>query len=62
MPRIGLTLARHIVFKGPPTPVLLMTAYAANDLDALSELRVLCLRKPFMLDHLKSEIQTALNS
>jgi len=39
MPRIGLTLARHIVFKGPPTPVLLMTAYAANDLDALSELR-----------------------
>ena len=63
MPRMdGVALARHIVSNAPRTVVLLMTAYAADDLDALSELRVPCLKKPFMLDRLKSEIQTALVS
>ena len=62
MPRMdGVALAQHIV-SNAPTPVLLMTAYAADDLDTLSELRVPCLRKPFMLDQLKSEIQTALHT
>jgi hypothetical protein len=39
-----------------------MTAYAAQDVKGLSELRVPVLNKPFMLDQLSSEIQTVLSS
>src|SRR5687768_15542428 len=63
MPRMdGLTLTRHILSKSPNTPVLVMTAYAAQDVKGLSELRVPVLNKPFVLDQLSSEIQTVLSS
>jgi CheY-like chemotaxis protein len=58
MPRMdGIALTRHILSKVPNTPVLLMTAYATQDVRGLSELRVPVLNKPFMLDQLSSEIQ-----
>jgi CheY-like chemotaxis protein len=63
MPRMdGLALTRHIVSTLPNTPVLLMTAYAREDVKGLSELRVPVLNKPFMLDQLSSEIETVLSS
>lgn len=36
----GLALSRHILSKVPNTPVLVMTAYAAQDVKGRSELRV----------------------
>ena len=51
-----------ILSKVPNTPVLVMTAYAAQDVKGLSELRVPVLNKAFMLDQLSSEIQTVLSS
>ena len=63
MPRMdGIALTRHILSKVPNTPVLLMTAYATQDVKGLSELGVPVLNKPFMLDQLSSEIQTLLSS
>ena len=63
MPRMdGIALTRHILSRSPNTPVLVMTAYAAQDVKGLSELRVPVLNKPFMLDQLSSEIQTVLSS
>ena len=63
MPRMdGVALTRHILSKVPNTPVLVMTAYAAQDVKALSELRVPVLNKPFMLDQLNEQIQTVLSS
>jgi CheY-like chemotaxis protein len=63
MPRMdGIALTRHILSKVPNTPVLLMTAYATQDVRGLSELRVPVLNKPFMLDQLSSEIQAVLSS
>jgi two-component system response regulator YesN len=63
MPRMdGIALTRHILSKVPNTPVLLMTAYATQDVKGLSELGVPVLNKPFMLDQLSSEIQTVLSS
>lgn len=63
MPRMdGVALTRHILSKVPNTPVLVMTAYAAQDVKALSELRVPVLNKPFGLEQLNSQIQTVLSS
>ena len=63
MPRMdGVALTRHILFKVPNTPVLVMTACAAQDVKALSELRVPVLNKPFGLEQLNSQIQTVLSS
>lgn len=39
-----------------------MTAYAAQDVKALSELRVPVLNKPFGLEQLNSQIQIVLSS
>jgi CheY-like chemotaxis protein len=47
MPRIDdVALTRHILSKMPNTPVVLMTAYAAQDLKGLLELGVPVLNKP----------------
>ncbi len=63
MPRMdGIALTRHIISKVPNTRVLVMTAYAAQDVEALSELRVPVLNKPFKLEQLNSQIQTVLSS
>lgn len=63
MPRMdGVALTRHILSKVPDTPVLVMTAYAAQDVKALSELRVPVLNKPFGLEQLNSQIQIVLSS
>jgi CheY-like chemotaxis protein len=63
MPRMdGVALTRHIISTLPNTPVLLMTAYAAQDVKGLSELRVPVLNKPFMLEQLNSQIQNMLSS
>ena len=63
MPRMdGIAPTRHILSKVPNTPVLLMTAYATQDVKGLSELRVPVLNKPFRLDQLSSEIQAVLSS
>ena len=63
MPRMdGVALTRHILSKVPNTPVLVMTAYAAQDVKALSELRVPVLNKPFRLEQLNSQIQIVLSS
>ena len=58
----GVALTRHILSKAPSTPVLVMTAYAAQEVKVLSELRVPILNKPFRLDQLNSQIQTVLSS
>jgi CheY-like chemotaxis protein len=57
----GVALTRHLVSTFPHTPILVMTAYAADDVKTLSELRVPCLSKPLSLEKLKSEIQTVLS-
>jgi CheY-like chemotaxis protein len=57
----GVALARHIISKLPHTPIMVMTAYAADDVNALLELRVPYLGKPLILEKLKSEIQTLLS-
>lgn len=63
MPRMdGLALTRHILSRLPSTPVLVMTAYAGEDIKSLSELRVPVLNKPFRLDLLNSEIKSVLGS
>jgi two-component system response regulator YesN len=63
MPRMdGVALTRHILSKVPNTPVLVMTAYAAQDVKGLSELRVPVLNKPVMLDQLNEQIQIMLSS
>ena len=63
MPRMdGVALTRHILSKVPNTPVLVMTAYAAQDVKALSELRVPVLNKPFGLEQLNSQILIVLSS
>ena len=55
MPRMdGVALTRHIISKMPNTPVVVMTAYAAQDVKGLSELGVPVLNKPLMLEQLKS--------
>ena len=57
MPRMdGVALAQHIRSNVPNTPILVMTACAAQDIKALAELRVAVMRKPFILDQLKSQI------
>ena len=58
----GVALTRQILSKMPNTPVLVMTAYAAQDVKGLSELRVPVLNKPFMLEQLNSQIQNMLSS
>jgi CheY-like chemotaxis protein len=54
----GVALAQQIRSRVPDTPMLVVTAYAADDIKALSELRVPVMRKPFMPDQLNSQIQT----
>ena len=58
----GVALTRHIISKMPNTPVVVMTAYAAQDVKGLSELRVPVLNKPVMLDQLNEQIQIMLSS
>ena len=61
MPRMdGVALARHIRSKVPDTPMLVITAYAADAIKALTELRVPIMRKPFMPDELMWQIQKVL--
>ena len=63
MPRMdGVALARHLLSKLPITPILLMTGYAADDLEALLELGVPCLSKPLVLEQLQSDLQTVLSN
>ena len=57
----GVALARNLISESPNTPILVMTAYAADDVKALSDLRLPYLRKPLSLEKLKSEIQTVLS-
>ena len=57
----GVALARTLIFKFPITPILVMTAYAADDVKALSDLRLPYLSKPLSLEKLKPEIQTVLS-
>ena len=62
MPRMdGVALARQLLSKSPITPVLLMSGYAADDLEALLELGVPCLSKPLALEQLLSKIETVLS-
>ena len=62
MPRMdGVALARQLLSKIPTTPMLLMSGYAADDLEALLELGVPCLSKPLVLEQLQSKIQTVLS-
>ena len=62
MPRMdGVALARQLLSKAPITPVLLMSGYAADDLEVLLELGVPCLSKPLSLEQLLSKIQTVLS-
>ena len=59
MPRMdGVALAQHIRSRVPDTAMLVVTAYAADNIKALSELRVPVMRKPYMPDQLNLQIQT----
>ena len=63
MPRMdGVALAQHIVSSVPLTPVLLMTAYHFDNLKTILALGIPCLRKPFSLTLLLTEIQKALEN
>ncbi len=61
MPRLdGLTLARHLVSTMPITPIFLMSAYHWDDMKDILKLGVPCLKKPFSLNQLLSQIQKVL--
>jgi CheY-like chemotaxis protein len=63
MPRMdGIALARHVRSKVPDTPMLVITAYAEEDIEVLSELQVPVMRKPFIPDQLNRQIQNVLSS
>jgi DNA-binding response OmpR family regulator len=62
MPRMnGVALTRQLLSNVPITPVILMTACIIEDYKEVLDLGIPCLRKPFLLDELRSTIQTVLS-
>jgi CheY-like chemotaxis protein len=61
MPRLdGVALAKHLLSTLPITPVILMTGYGLDNIEAVLTLRVPCVSKPISLDQLLSQIKKVL--